>query len=86
MLVREFYRTREDGVRLFRTYSDINHYIYQVETGAIYEEAVDVESANYTYEETDDIIVDTPPSSDVVRVPIGFNPTVADWTETEIEG
>ena len=57
MLVREFYRTREDGVRLFRTCSDINHYIYQVETGAIYEEAVDVESANYTYEETDDIIV-----------------------------
>lgn len=67
MLVREYYRTREDGVRLYRTYSDINHYIYQVETGAIYEEAVDVESADYTYEETDDTIVDTPPPSDVVR-------------------
>ena len=65
MLVREYYRTREDGVRLFRTYSDINHYIYQVETGAIYEEAVDVESANYTYEETDDIIV--APVADILR-------------------
>ena len=66
MIVKEYYRTREDGVALYRTYSDKQHYIYQVETGAIYEEAVDVESANYTYEETDDIIVDTPPS-DVVR-------------------
>lgn len=58
MVIKEYYATREDGVRLYRTYSDTNHYLYQVETGAIYEEAVDVESANYTYEETDDIIVD----------------------------
>ena len=56
MIIREYYTTREDGVRLFRTYSDTNHYLYQVETGAIYEEAVDVESANFTYEETDDVI------------------------------
>jgi hypothetical protein len=65
MIKREYYATREDGVRLFRTYSDTRHYLRQVETGAIYEEAVDVESANYTYEETDDIIV--APSIDELR-------------------
>lgn len=67
MIVKEYYTTREDGVVLYRTYSDTGHYIKQIETGAIYEEAVDIENANYTYEETDDIIVDTPPPSDVVR-------------------
>lgn len=65
MIVKEYYTTRVDGVRLFRTYSDTGHYLYQVETGAIYEEAVDVESANYTYEETDDIIV--VPVADILR-------------------
>lgn len=65
MVIKEFFRTREDGVRLFRTYSDTGHYIKQIETGAIYEEAVDVESANYTYEETDDIIV--APNADILR-------------------
>lgn len=67
MIKREYYETRADKVVLYRTYSDTGHYIKQIETGAIYEEAVDVENANYTYEETDDIIVDTPPPSDVVR-------------------
>lgn len=56
MVIREYYTTRTDGVQLFRTYSDTNHYICQVETGVIYSEAVDVESANYTYVETDDVI------------------------------
>lgn len=56
MIVKEEFLTREDGVTLYRTYSDIGHYIRQVETGAIYEEAVDVASANYTYEETEDKI------------------------------
>lgn len=53
MIVREFYKTREDGVNLYRTYSDTNHYIKQMETGNVYSEAVDVEDAPYTYEETD---------------------------------
>ena len=65
MITREYYDTREDGVVLYRTYSDTNHYLRQVETGAIYEEAVDVESANYTYEETDDIIAN--PVADILR-------------------
>lgn len=53
MIVREFYKTRKDGVNLYRTYSDSNMYIRQIETGIEYSEAIDVEFANYTYEETD---------------------------------
>lgn len=57
MIKIEFYRTREDGVDLYRTYSDSNKYILQVETGIEYDEAVDVADENgnirYTYEETE---------------------------------
>lgn len=53
MIVREFYKTRKDGVNLYRTYSDNNMYIRQVETSIDYSEAIDVEFASYTYEETD---------------------------------
>lgn len=60
MIVREFYETRFDGVNLYRNYSDINHYIKQIETNTIYEEAIDVEDAIYTYEEMDDLIETLP--------------------------
>lgn len=53
MIVREFYTTREDGVTLIRTYSDRGMYILQNETGVEYAEAIDVESAIFTYTETD---------------------------------
>ena len=56
MIVREFYRQREDEVNLYRTYSDENYKIRQIETGAIYDEAIDVENAEYTYEETEEKI------------------------------
>ena len=52
MIKRDFYKTRNDGVNLYRTYSDENYRILQVETGFVYDEAVDIEDANYTYEET----------------------------------
>lgn len=52
MLRREFYRTREDGIKLYRNYSDENFYIRQIETDILYSEAIDVENAPYTYEET----------------------------------
>lgn len=55
----EFYRTREDGVNLYRTYSDEGYYIKQNETGAEYSEAIDVEGAPYTYSETDKPIEET---------------------------
>lgn len=56
MIKKEYLETRVDGVKLYRTYSDINHYIRQIETGNIYFDAIDVEDAPYTYEETDKLI------------------------------
>lgn len=53
MIIKELYMTRKDGVRLFRTYSDKEVKVKQSETGAVYDEAVDVESSKYTYTETD---------------------------------
>lgn len=58
MIITEFYRTREDGVNLYRTYSDERYFILQNETGVKYEEAIDIENAGYTYSETDEKIPD----------------------------
>lgn len=57
MVKKEFYRTREDGVNLYRSYSDEGKYILQVQTGAKYDEAIDVETAPYTYVETEEDVV-----------------------------
>ncbi len=56
MIVNEYYRTRKDGVRLFRSYSDEGFYIVQNETGIEYSEAVDVEDTPYTYSESERLI------------------------------
>ena len=56
MIVKEFYKKRFDGVNLYRTYSDTGHLIKQNPTGVVYAEAIDVESAPYTYEETSELI------------------------------
>lgn len=55
MIVQEYYTTRLDGVRLFKTYSDLSLYIRQVETGIIYDSAIDPEEKlnERHYEETD---------------------------------
>lgn len=58
MIIREHYKTRSDGVELYRTYSDAGYLIRQVETGAEYSEAIDIADAPYTYTETDKIIPD----------------------------
>ena len=52
MIVREFYKTRNDGVNLYRTYSDEQFKIQQEQTKNIYDEAIDVEDAPFTYIET----------------------------------
>ena len=56
MIVREYFSTLDDGVKLFRHYSDGGYKIKQVETGFIYDEAIDNEFAPYTYEETNELI------------------------------
>lgn len=58
MIVKEFYKTRQDGIMLFRTYSDNGFCIKQQETGILYDEAVDVADADYHYEETNIKIVE----------------------------
>ena len=56
MIRKEFYLTRKYGVNLYRTYSGEGYKIKQVQTGAIYDEAVDVENTKYTYIETEEKI------------------------------
>ena len=58
MKIREFYKTRNDGVNLYRTYSDQGFMLRQNETGILYSEPIDIEEAPYTYEETDILIED----------------------------
>lgn len=73
MIIREFFRQREDNVNLYRTYSDEDMMIRQVETGNLYAEAIDVENAPYTYEETDIPIGsdDEVSDSDALRILLG---------------
>lgn len=56
MIRQEYYMTRNDGVALYKTYSDNNKMILQVETGIEYSEAIDVYPIRYTYVETENDI------------------------------
>lgn len=53
MIVREFYKTRRDGINLYRTHSDLSVYIRKIGTEEEYTEAIDIESAPFVYTETD---------------------------------
>ena len=67
MIVKEEYSTRADGVKLFRNYSDEGKRIIQNETGIVYDEAVDVEGASYTYSESkDDIMLTAEDALDII--------------------
>lgn len=52
MVLKEFYTTRKDGVKLFKTSSDTGMMIRKVGTNEVYDIAIDVEDAGFTYEET----------------------------------
>lgn len=56
MIVKEEYKIRADGVKLFRIYSNADKRIIQNETGIVYDEAIDVENAPYTYSESDEVV------------------------------
>lgn len=58
MIIKEFYSTRKDGVKLYKTYSDEGFYIRKIGTEEVYDEAIDVEGAPYTYEETETTILE----------------------------
>lgn len=51
-IITEFYKTRRDGVNLYRTYSDAGRTVVR-EDGAVFAEAVDVENSGHTYTEGD---------------------------------
>ena len=67
MIKTEYFKTRDDGVILVKTYSTENKYIKQLETNLEYDIAIDVgevelgiyKPKNYTYEETDELIKET---------------------------
>ena len=56
MIKQEYHSTRADGVKLYKTYSTGNFKIRQVQTGHVYDTAIDVEDAPYTYEETTELV------------------------------
>lgn len=56
MIQKQFYKTREDGVNLYITFSDEGMMIKKKSTSKrkeLYRTAIDVESANFEYIETD---------------------------------
>lgn len=55
MVIKEYYKTRADGVSLYRYYSDNGKVLVQSQTGTEYAEAIDPENSTYTYTEGDDI-------------------------------
>lgn len=55
-IVKEFYRTRKDGINLYKIYSNVNLYIHKIGTEEIYTEVIDIENAPYEYEETEEEI------------------------------
>lgn len=52
-IVREYYTTRKDNVKLYITRSDNNKIIRKTGTNEEYNEAIDIENSPYSYEETD---------------------------------
>ena len=48
---KEFVAETADGVKLYRTFSDENRKILQNETSIVFDDAVDVENAGFTYTE-----------------------------------
>lgn len=71
MIVKEEYKTRSDGVKLFRIYSDAGKSIIQNETGNVYAEAIDVENAPYTYSEHEENIDGSDPEDTTPETPEG---------------
>ena len=55
MIKKEFYKTREDGVKLYRTYSDTDHLIKKVADGNVYGDAIDI-AEREEYEEVEGYI------------------------------
>ena len=55
-IVKEFFRTRKDGINLYKIYSNVDLYIRKTGTEEMYTEVIDIENAPYEYEETEEKI------------------------------
>lgn len=56
MIIKDYYSTRSDKLRLFRFFSSEGFKIRKAYTDEIYDEAIDVETSNFEYIETDEKI------------------------------
>lgn len=54
MIAKEFFKTRKDGNKLFRTYSDEGLKIQKIGTKEVYDEAIDLEGQPFEYKEITD--------------------------------
>lgn len=52
-IVKEFYKTRNDRVNLYKTYSNEGYIIHKLNTEEYYSKAIDVENTPFEYEETE---------------------------------
>lgn len=68
MIVQKHFKLSDDGWELVKTRSDAGLKIRQVETGIVYDDAVDVMPCRYSYEETDEPIPTPEPMDADVRV------------------
>lgn len=84
MIIKEFYETRFDGVNLYRTFSDLGKQIQQLETGNVYDEAIDIEDAEYTYIEIENLIEDNISAEEAINILLGVNNNES-FENTEIE-
>lgn len=79
MIVTDFFMTRDDGVNLYRTYSDAGFKIRKIVTDApdeisneeLYDEAIDVEGSGNVYAETDIPVDDEIPPETALRILLG---------------
>ena len=76
-IITNFYKTRPDGVKLYRTYSDEGRSIVR-EDGVEFDEAVDVENSGHTYTEAEVHLDGEITAEEALRIIIGGG---ADETE-----
>lgn len=55
MVKTEYFKTRNDGVKLFYTYSDIGKRLIRND-GVVYDDAIDIEDSGYSYTESEEDI------------------------------
>ena len=74
MIKTEFYRTREDGVDLYKIYSDKGVMIHCIEDGGMYEKTVNVLNHGFTFEETDQLIPEEIEAPEAINILFGRIP------------